>query len=179
VTEPAALVFEERRFSLPELDALADGLASTLAKIGVAAGERVAVMASNRPLHRRRCLSGRPARAGRPGGRRRRAADLAAAYQSAVGQGVRVDGHADSRGTGRRARVANHAVADPVGEAIACAKRIMELPQQAVESTKRVLNIHLERAVLASLDYALSAENLSFQTEDFRSVVTKLAAGKN
>jgi enoyl-CoA hydratase len=55
----------------------------------------------------------------------------------------------------------------------------MELPQQAVESTKRVLNIHLERAVLASLDYALSAENQSFQTEDFRSIVTKLAAGKN
>jgi len=75
--------------------------------------------------------------------------------------------------------LANHLVADPVAEAIACAKRIMELPQQAVESTKRVLNIHLERAVLASLDYALSAENQSFQTVDFRSIVTKLAAGKN
>jgi long-chain acyl-CoA synthetase len=49
VTEPAALVFEERRFSLPQLDALADGLAATLAKSGVSAGERVAVMASNRP----------------------------------------------------------------------------------------------------------------------------------
>ena len=72
--------------------------------------------------------------------------------------------------------LANHVVADPVAEAITCAKRIMELPQQAVESTKRVLNIHLERAVLASLDYALSAENQSFQTVDFRSIVTKLAA---
>ena len=49
MTEPAALVFEERRFSLPELDAMADGLAATLTKMGVAAGERVAVMASNRP----------------------------------------------------------------------------------------------------------------------------------
>jgi len=49
VTEPAALVFEERGFSLPELDAMADGLAATLTKMGVAAGERVAVMASNRP----------------------------------------------------------------------------------------------------------------------------------
>ena len=55
----------------------------------------------------------------------------------------------------------------------------MELPQQAVESTKRVLNIHLERAVLASLDYALSAEHQSFTTEDFRSIITKLDAGKN
>lgn len=49
MTEPAALVFEERRFSLRELDALADGLAANLAKIGAAAGQRVAVMASNRP----------------------------------------------------------------------------------------------------------------------------------
>ncbi|WP_406814089.1 class I adenylate-forming enzyme family protein [Mycobacterium sp. M23085] len=49
MTEPAALVFEERRFSAPELDALADGWAATLAKDGVRAGQRVAVMASNRP----------------------------------------------------------------------------------------------------------------------------------
>jgi long-chain acyl-CoA synthetase len=49
VTEPTALVFEERRYSLPQLDALADGLATTLRKRGVTAGHRVAVMASNRP----------------------------------------------------------------------------------------------------------------------------------
>jgi hypothetical protein len=42
-----------------------------------------------------------------------------------------------------------------------------------------VLNIHLERAVLASLDYALSAESQSFLTEDFRAIVDKLSAGKN
>ena len=75
--------------------------------------------------------------------------------------------------------LANHVAADPLAEAIACAKRIMELPQQAVESTKRVLNVHLERAVLATLDFALTAENQSFQTEDFRSIITKLTAGKN
>lgn len=75
--------------------------------------------------------------------------------------------------------LANHMVADPLAEAIACAQRIMELPQQAVESTKRVLNIHLERAVLASLDYALSAEHQSFTTDDFRSIIAKLNAGKN
>ena len=75
--------------------------------------------------------------------------------------------------------LANHVVADPVAEAVKAAKKILELPQQAVESTKRVLNVHLERAVLATIDYALSAENQSFQTEDFRSIVTKLAAGKN
>jgi enoyl-CoA hydratase len=75
--------------------------------------------------------------------------------------------------------LANHVAADPVAEAVACAKKIMELPQQAVESTKRVLNVHLERAVLATLDFALTAENQSFQTEDFRAIVTKLNAGKN
>jgi enoyl-CoA hydratase len=75
--------------------------------------------------------------------------------------------------------LANHVAEDPVAEATACAKRILELPQQAVESTKRLLNIHLERAVLASLDYALSAESQSFLTEDFRSIVAKLNAGKN
>ncbi len=49
LTEPAALVFEERRYSLAQLDALADGLAAALSKRGVKAGERVALMASNRP----------------------------------------------------------------------------------------------------------------------------------
>lgn len=49
MSEPPALVFEERRFSLPQLDALAAGLAATLTKGGVTAGQRVAVMASNRP----------------------------------------------------------------------------------------------------------------------------------
>lgn len=49
MTEPAALVFEERRLSVPELDALADGWAAALAKDGVTAGRRVAVMTSNRP----------------------------------------------------------------------------------------------------------------------------------
>jgi enoyl-CoA hydratase len=75
--------------------------------------------------------------------------------------------------------LANHMVDDPVAEAVTCAKRIMEMPQQAVESTKRVLNIHLERAVLASLDYALSAESQSFLTEDFRANVAKFNAAKN
>jgi enoyl-CoA hydratase/carnithine racemase len=74
--------------------------------------------------------------------------------------------------------LANHAVADPLTEALKAAKKILELPQQAVESTKRVLNVHLERAVLATIDYALSAENQSFQTEDFRTIAAKRAAGR-
>lgn len=74
--------------------------------------------------------------------------------------------------------LANHIVEDPLAEAIACAKKIMQLPRQAVESTKRLLNIHLERAVLAVLDYANTAEHQSFETDDFREIVTRLNAKK-
>lgn len=49
MTEPAAVVFEERRFSLPQLDALADGWAAKLAKSGVVQSQRIAVMSSSRP----------------------------------------------------------------------------------------------------------------------------------
>jgi long-chain acyl-CoA synthetase len=49
VTEPTALVFEERRYSLPQLNALAGGLANILTKRGVTPGRRVALMASTRP----------------------------------------------------------------------------------------------------------------------------------
>ena len=49
MTKPAALVFEERSYRRPQLDALADGLAATLRRRGVTAGQRVALMASNRP----------------------------------------------------------------------------------------------------------------------------------
>lgn len=49
MTEPDALAFEGRQFSLPQLDVLADGLAAILTKRGLVAGQRVALMASNRP----------------------------------------------------------------------------------------------------------------------------------
>jgi enoyl-CoA hydratase/carnithine racemase len=69
--------------------------------------------------------------------------------------------------------LANHVADDPLAEAISCAKRIAELPRQAVESTKRLLNIHLERAVLATLDFANTAEDQSFQTDDFANIVAR------
>ncbi|MGW3285908.1 class I adenylate-forming enzyme family protein [Streptomyces sp. NPDC001002] len=49
MSERAALAFEEREYGRDELTALADGLAGTLAGRGVRAGERVALMSSNRP----------------------------------------------------------------------------------------------------------------------------------
>ncbi len=45
----AALCFEDREYSVNELDALADGLARRLANQGAITGDRVAVMSSNRP----------------------------------------------------------------------------------------------------------------------------------
>ncbi|WIM86109.1 AMP-binding protein [Candidatus Mycobacterium wuenschmannii] len=48
-TSPTALVFEERHYTLPQLEALSEGLAHTLRGRGVTAGARVVLMASNRP----------------------------------------------------------------------------------------------------------------------------------
>jgi enoyl-CoA hydratase/carnithine racemase len=57
--------------------------------------------------------------------------------------------------------------------ALATARRIAELPQQAVEATKRVLNLHVERAVLATIDFAMAAETASFDTPDLRANVDR------
>jgi enoyl-CoA hydratase/carnithine racemase len=64
----------------------------------------------------------------------------------------------------------NHVCPDGevVDQAIACARRIAKLPKQAVEDTKRILNLHLERAVLATLDFALTAEDRSFGSPELR-----------
>jgi enoyl-CoA hydratase len=75
--------------------------------------------------------------------------------------------------------LANHVVEDPLAEAMACAERILELPQYAVESTKRMFNLQLERTVLTSIDFALTAEEHCFDTEDFRAVLARLSAPRN
>ena len=66
--------------------------------------------------------------------------------------------------------LANHVVPDDevLDAATACAARIARLPRQACEDTKRILNIHLERAVLSVLDFALTAEDRSFTTPEVR-----------
>lgn len=71
--------------------------------------------------------------------------------------------------------LANHVVPDGevLDAAVATAHKIAKLPQQAVEATKRVLNLHLERAVLNTLDFAMSAETESFDTDDLRTNVDK------
>jgi enoyl-CoA hydratase len=70
--------------------------------------------------------------------------------------------------------LANHVVADPLAEAIAAAKKILDLPQKAVESTKRILNMQLERTVQITLDYATTAEELTFATPELKANVARL-----
>jgi enoyl-CoA hydratase/carnithine racemase len=64
--------------------------------------------------------------------------------------------------------------AEVLEQAIACAHRIAGLPQRAVEDTKRVINIQLERAVLAALDFALSAEDRSFTSPELRANLDRM-----
>jgi len=61
-------------------------------------------------------------------------------------------------------------------QAMACARRIAKLPRQAVEDTKRILNLHLERAVLATLDFALAAEDRTFTSPELRANLDRLLA---
>jgi enoyl-CoA hydratase len=63
-----------------------------------------------------------------------------------------------------------------VEQATACAHRIARLPRRAVEDTKRVLNLHLERAVLSTIDFALSAEDRSFVSPELRANIDRLLA---
>ncbi|MBV8985155.1 MAG: enoyl-CoA hydratase/isomerase family protein [Acidimicrobiia bacterium] len=71
--------------------------------------------------------------------------------------------------------LANHVVPDDevLPAALATAKKIATLPRQAVEATKRVLNVHLERAVLATIDFAMASETESFDTDDLRANVDR------
>jgi enoyl-CoA hydratase len=71
--------------------------------------------------------------------------------------------------------LANHVSADAevLADAVAAAHKIAGQPRQAVEATKRVLNLHVERAVLATIDFAMSQESESFDTEDLRANVDR------
>jgi enoyl-CoA hydratase/carnithine racemase len=66
--------------------------------------------------------------------------------------------------------------AEVMDQALACAHRIASLPQRAVEDTKRVINLHLERAILATLDFALAAEDRSFGSPELRANLDRLKA---
>ncbi|MFA1541903.1 enoyl-CoA hydratase/isomerase family protein [Actinomadura monticuli] len=71
--------------------------------------------------------------------------------------------------------LANHVCADDevLPAAMACARKLAAMPRRALEDTKRVLNLHLERAVLATLDFALAAEDRSFLSPELRVTLDK------
>lgn len=71
--------------------------------------------------------------------------------------------------------LANHVCPDAevLPAAVAAAQKIAALPRQAVEATKRVLNLHVERAVLATIDFAMASETESFDTDDLRANVDR------
>jgi enoyl-CoA hydratase/carnithine racemase len=72
--------------------------------------------------------------------------------------------------------LANHVCPDDevLPRAIECAHKIAKLPRRAVEDTKRVINVHLERAVLATIDHALAAEDRSFTSPELRQNLDRL-----
>jgi len=76
--------------------------------------------------------------------------------------------------------LANHVCADDqvVADAVACAQKIARLPRRAVEDTKRIMNLHLQRGVLATIDYALTAEDRSFTSPELRANIDRLLAPK-
>lgn len=69
--------------------------------------------------------------------------------------------------------LANFAVpaAELLERAIALANRLADQPQQALQETKRALNIHLQRAITAVAPFALAAESESFTTEDIKKTI--------
>jgi enoyl-CoA hydratase/carnithine racemase len=64
--------------------------------------------------------------------------------------------------------------AEVLDQAMDCARRIAKLPQKASEDTKRILNLHLERAVLATLDFAFAAEDRSFTSPEVRANIDRM-----
>ena len=74
----------------------------------------------------------------------------------------------------------NHVCPDDevLDQALACATKIAALPQRATEDTKRILNMQLERAVLSTLDFALTAEDRSFKSPELRANIDRLRQPK-
>ena len=61
--------------------------------------------------------------------------------------------------------------ADLMNEARAMADRLVAMPHQALQETKRALNLHLQDYILRAAPFALAAESESFSTPDINTVV--------
>jgi len=60
---------------------------------------------------------------------------------------------------------------DLMTEAVALAHRLAAQPPQAIQETKRALNLHLKAAIAMVAPYALSAESESFATDDLKATI--------
>jgi len=69
--------------------------------------------------------------------------------------------------------LANFAVPDDqvVPRALELAQRLARQPQQALEETKRALNLHVQAAIQQVAPFAFAAESESFSTDDLRRTV--------
>jgi len=63
--------------------------------------------------------------------------------------------------------------AEVLPTAMALAQRLCELPWQAVQETKRAVNLHLQEAVLRVMPMATTAESESFNTEAVQSFMDR------
>jgi enoyl-CoA hydratase len=61
-------------------------------------------------------------------------------------------------------------------EAMTLARKLAAQPPQALQETKRALNLHLQEAALRVLPFALSAETESFSSPDVAATARKFAA---
>ena len=78
-----------------------------------------------------------------------------------------------------RIGLANHVVPDDqlLDEAHALAVRLAAQPPQAVQETKRALNLHLQAAIKLVMPFALSAESESFATPELKATIDGFKQG--
>lgn len=75
--------------------------------------------------------------------------------------------------------LANRVVPDDalLTESVALAQRLAAQPAQAIQETKRALNLHLQAAIALVAPFALSAEAESFGTDDIRRTIENFTRG--
>jgi enoyl-CoA hydratase len=76
--------------------------------------------------------------------------------------------------------LANRVVPDAelMDQAKAMAERLAAQPHQAIQETKRALNLHLQEMILRAAPFALSAESESFTTDDIRRTIENFSKKK-
>ncbi len=74
--------------------------------------------------------------------------------------------------------LANYHVPDDelMDEARKMAERLASLPHQAIQETKRALNLHIQDYILRAAPFALMAESESFTTDDIKATIEKFTS---